>query len=493
MCPFETFAATADPRVDPAQPEQVQLRQIDASMRGPTVLFLLTGLAWLMVGTVFGLITSIKLQSPEFLGDCEWLTYGRVYAVTVDSLIYGWGCAAAFAVGLWLMARLCRTQVKHLGLLYIAAAFWNLAILWGVGSILLAGPTSVPFLDLPGHVTPLMVFSYVVIAMWGVLCFHYRQAGHVYVSQWYLLAALFWFPWVFFSAAMAIFYLPGRGVVQAVADAWYAHDLAYVWFTPVGLAAIYYFLPKVLGKPIAIYYLSLVGFWAYAAASGWGGPSSLVYGPVPVWLQTVGIVGATLLIVPIIIAALNHHLTALSDLRAVWQSPVLRFIVFGAVSFTLAGLAGVIMVLRSVSLVSRFTQFPVGQSIHLLYGFFTMTMFGAIYFILPRVLERDWPSALLIKAHFWCCAIGVSVMVLALYYFGWQQGLGLVNPDVAFLDVVKATSTMNLLRTGAGLLLALGQLAFCLNVLGMVLGYSLEIVWPELQRRFALPAGGVAR
>ena len=36
-----------------------------------------------------------------------------------------------------------------------------------------------------------------------------------------------------------------------------------------------------------------------------------------------------------------------------------------------------------------------------------MVMFGAIYFMLPRILQREWPSASLISVHFWGTAIGI--------------------------------------------------------------------------------------
>ena len=45
------------------------------------------------------------------------------------------------------------------------------------------------------------------------------------------------------------------------------HNALGLWFTPIGLAAGYYFIPKVIGRPIYSYYLSLFGFWALAPVS----------------------------------------------------------------------------------------------------------------------------------------------------------------------------------------------------------------------------------
>jgi cytochrome c oxidase cbb3-type subunit 1 len=103
-----------------------------------------------------------------------------------------------------------------------------------------------------------------------------------------------------------------------------------------------------------------------------------------------------------------------------------------------------------------------------LYGFFAMTMFGAIYFMLPRVLDRDWPSTLLIRVHFWCGAIGVILMVGALYLGGWREGLELDNPTVPFLTIVLHDVGMNFARLIAGAIILVGELAFCLNFAGIL-------------------------
>ncbi len=493
MCCCESLIKEIDPRTDSTQSEPVQLGQVDASLRVPVGLFFGSAVGWLVLGLIFALISAIKMVNPEFLGGCEFLTYGRVFPAAMDILLYGWGCQVAFGVSLWLMARLCRTQVKHLGVLYVAWLFWNLAILWGVGGIFLEGSTSVPMLDMPPQVAPLLGFSYVLIAMWGVLSFHQRQAGSVYVSQWFLLAALLLFPWIGFTAEMMIFFLPARGVVQSIVDAWYVNSLLWLFFAPVALAVIYYLLPKILGKPIFVYYLSLFGFWTLVMVAGWAGPHYLVYGPVPVWLQTVGIVGNVMLIVPVIIFAMNLLVPALKHPREVWSSPVLRFALFGAGAAVLAGFIGAWASLRSESIVTNLTQFTLGHGLNLFFAFFSMAMFAAMYYILPRLLGREWPSAILIKAHFWASALGITVLVLALYFFGWQQGADFNNPDVEVMAAVKGVGMLNDVRVAAAALIVVGQLVFFANFGWMAALAAWECIWSWVQRSGLLPAGGVAR
>ncbi len=315
----------------------------------------------------------------------------------------------------------------------------------------------------------------------------------MYVSQWLLLAALLLFPWIGFTAEMAIFFLPARGVVQSIVNAWYVNSLLWLFFAPVALAVIYYLIPKILGKPIFVYYLSLFGFWTLVMVAGWAGPHYLVYGPVPVWLQTVGIVGNVMLIVPVIIFAMNLLVPALKNAREVWASPVLRFAVFGAGAVVVAGVIGAWASLRGVSIVTNLTQFTLGHGLNLFFAFFSMAMFAAMYYILPRLLGREWPSAILIKAHFWASALGITVLVLALYFFGWQQGSDYNNPEVEVMAVVNGVGLLNDVRVAAAALLVIGQLVFLANFGWMAAVAVWEFGWSCLVRSGLLPAGGVAR
>src|SRR5258708_1583908 len=111
---------------------RLEVSAIDLSLRLPVVFFLTSGVLWLLLGTLFSLITAVQLQSPNFLSNCEYVTFGRLHPAEVNSFIYGWGFNVAFAVAFWLIARLSRTLLPHAGLLVIAGMFWNLGVTLGV-------------------------------------------------------------------------------------------------------------------------------------------------------------------------------------------------------------------------------------------------------------------------------------------------------------------------------------------------------------------------
>mgnify|MGYP006268245885 FL=1 len=455
--------------------EHVLLSVIDRSMRTPALFFILSAVAWLMIGTVFALIAAFKAHSPHFMAESAVWTFGRVRSAHLNAMIYGWSNNVIFAVGLWMMARLCKAEVRHGGMLIIAGIFWNLAVTVGIFGILAGDLTSVEWQEMPLYATPLMAVSYAMIAIWGILAFRYRKGDHVYVSQWYILGALFWFPWLFFIAQVMILFAPAQGTVQSITNWWFAHNVLGLWLTPMGLAAAYYLIPKVLGRPIHSYYLSILGFWSLALFYNWAGVHHLIGGPIPVWLQTAGIVGSVMMVIPVVVTAINHHFTVVGHVMDVWRSPTLRFVVFGAISYTAVSLIGSLMALRDVNVVTHFTHFTVGHAHHGVYAFFTMVMYGAVYFIMPRMLYREWPSAAMIRVHFWCTALGIGMMVVALSVGGWIQGLQMnaMNenglPAYSFLEVMENTVPWLVARSMSGMLLTIGHIAFGINVLTMIL------------------------
>lgn len=449
--------------------ERALLSEIDRSTRAPAFYFLVSALLWLLIGTAFALIASMKLHNPTFLSSWEWLTFGNVRTAHLTAVIYGWSTNAAFAVSFWIMARLSRTRLRHSGILAIAAAFWNLGVTIGIAGILAGDSTGVEWLEIPSYATPLLFVAYALVGVWGIITFRYRQTGHVYVSQWYILAAFFWFPWLYSIAQIMLIAEPARGTVQSLVNWWFAHNVLGLWFTPLGLGAIYYFLPKVLGKPIHSYYLSVLGFWSLALFYNWAGVHHLIGGPVPAWVISAGVVASLMMVIPVIVTAINHHATMVGSFAQLKYSPTLRFIVFGAVSYTLTSLIGSAMAIRSFNVVTHFTHFTVAHAHQGMYAFFTMVMFGSIYYMMPRLVNREWPSSKLITIHFWCTAVGITIYVVGLSYGGLLQGLDLnavkQNGDVvySFMEVVQRTVPYLLSRSLAGILITVGHLAFAVS------------------------------
>ncbi len=437
--------------------------EIDASAKWPVLAFFGSALLWLLAGGVLQLIASIQLHTPAFLSNCAWFAHGRLAPAAQNALVYGWGMNAAFAFGLWLMARLSAITLRHGGWLFVAAKFWNLAVTLGVLGILAGYSTSFELLEMPRFVTLLLLAAYALIGVWAVTTFSIRNTENVFASQWYLFGAAFWFPWLYAIAQVMLFKAPVRGVLQPVVNAWYVHGLYGLWFIPVALAAAYYFLPKILGKPIANYYLAPLGFWWLACATAFAGGSRLIGSPVPVWIPTLGVVANFLLVVPVVIIVLNLFGTLSGSYRALSGSVTLRFILLSMAGFVLASVFNLALSLRGLAEIVQFTLVTELRDWLIFYACFSTAMFGAAYFMLPRLTEREWRSSAMVKTHLGATVIGVVLLTAGLALGGWQQGRLLNNPEMTWGGLTQALTPWLIARTvGLGLLFV-GHVAFLLN------------------------------
>jgi cytochrome c oxidase cbb3-type subunit 1 len=255
-----------------------------------------------------------------------------------------------------------------------------------------------------------------------------------------------------------------------------------LFYTPLALASVYYFLPKVLGRPVQSYNLSLLGFWGLAFFYGQVGGHHLIGGPVPAWLVTLSIVQSMMMIVPVAAFTVNQYQTLKGRLGALRWSPTLRFIGFGGLMYTASSVQGSFESLRSVNAVTHFTHFTVAHAHLGLYGFVTMVFFGAIYFVVPRITGREWPSARLISAHFWLAAGGISLYFISLTIGGWVQGLAMLDAARPFMDSVALTVPYLKARSVGGALMVAGHLVFVSHFGWLLLGRASLASQPTLLR-----------
>lgn len=449
-------------------------RKIDRSARLPVLAFVLSGVFWLLAGSALALLASIKLHTPEFLADWEWLTFGRVRPAHLNTMVYGWSSMAGIGVLLWLQARLSRVQLSLPRALTVAAVLWNLVILAGTIAILAGQSTSVEWLEFPLWTAVLLTGLFVVVMAASIMTFRRRQVEHVYVSQWYLFGAIFWFPILYIAANLVIHGGQVEGIALGTANWWFAHNVLGIWFTPIGLASAYYFIPKVIGRPIHSYYLSILGFWTLAIFYNWAGTHHLIGGPLPIWIQTVGIVASMMMFIPVITVAINHHMTMVGHFHKLRFSPTLRFIVFGAMSYTAVSVQGSLTALRTVNETTHFTHYTIAHAHLGMYAFVAMILFGSLYYIMPRLTGQEWASARAIKIHFWTTAIGMVIYFVGLSFGGVLQGLMMNDPDVPFLDIVARTIPYLWSRSFAAVLMTIGHFTFAWLVVRMLIDWYRE-------------------
>jgi cytochrome c oxidase cbb3-type subunit I len=429
----------------------------DQSSALPAFVFLSCAIVWLIVLSAAGLISSIKLHEPDWLTQYAWMTFGRMRTLHLNAMAYGWAPMAALGTGLWLLPRLLKTPLIGGRFAILGCMLWNAGLIAGLGAIAIGINDGLEWLEMPWQSDMLIVAGGALIGLPLVYTLQNRKVEHLYVSVWYMGAALFWFPVLFFIGNIPGFHF---GVQQATMNWWFGHNVLGLFYTPMALAIIYYFLPKVIGRPVQSYNLSLIGFWTLAFFYGQVGGHHLIGGPVPGWLVTLSIVQSMMMLVPVVAFSVNQHLTMRGRWDALRYSPTLRFMVLGGMMYTLSSVQGSMEALRAVNTVTHFTHFTVAHAHLGLYAFVTLVLFGAIYFMMPRIMSWEWPYPKLIALHFWLVVTGFAIYFVSLTIGGTLQGLYMLDAARPFMDSVTVTLPYLKARSVGGSLMVLGHLVF---------------------------------
>ena len=440
--------------------------EADNSSAFVTFVFLSCAVVWLIVASLAGLTSSIKLHEPDWLSQYAWLSFGRIRTIHLNAVAYGWAPMAALGVANWMLPRLLKTPLVGGRWAILGAMIWNAGLIAGLGCIAVGLSDGMEWLEIPWQVDILLVVGGAMVGLPLVYTLQNRKVHHLYVSIWYMGAALFWFPILFLVGNLPAVHF---GVQQAAMNWWFGHNVLGLFYTPMALASVYYFLPKIIGRPVQSYNLSLLGFWTLAFFYGQVGGHHLIGGPVPGWLITLSVVQSVMMLVPVISFSVNQHMTMRGYFSKLIYSPTLRFIVLGGMMYTLSSIQGSVEALHSVNTVTHFTHFTVAHAHLGLYGFFTMVMFGAVYFVMPRVMAWEWPYPKLIAAHFWLVVLGFSIYFVGLTIGGWLQGLAMLDAARPFMDSVTVTVPYLQSRSIGGAVMTLGHLLFAVHFFAMAL------------------------
>jgi cytochrome c oxidase cbb3-type subunit I len=450
----------APTNVSPEPAERVaaaEITAVDLQLRGPLLFLLGSGLVWLVISGFFTLIASIQLHSPGFLANSELLTHGRAQALRETAFIYGWAANAGLAVALWLLARLGGAPLRATNWVLIGGVFWNLGVTVGLVGIATGDMTSFPFLQMPHYVQPLLLASYAAIGISGVLAWSGRRKERMFASHWYIVAALFLFPWFFATAQVMLLWAPVRGTLQAVAAGWFAQSVWTLWLAPLGLAAAYYITPKVTGRILPSYEFAPLGFWTLIVVGAWTGGRHLIGGPVPAWIPTLGTTA--------VVMVLFHHLIVLLNLRIAFRAGgnALRFIQFGFAAYILSGVLEAVVSFRGVAVATQFTLVQAAFVELAFYGGVSMMLFGAIYYMVPRLTGSPWSSAALTVGHRMMVMFGIALAVVTLAVAGIIQGSRLLDPAVPIPEIVQQLRVPLLIATGAQLVILSANILLLVN------------------------------
>lgn len=441
---------------------RIELAEPDRQIRLPILVFFGSALFWLVVASGLWLLAAAQSYAPNAwwaIPGVPWLAFGRIFPAFLNAFVYGWASLAGIGIAIWILTRFGSAPVHGGSLAVWAGILWNVGLVAGIIGILGGGGTGRELLEISPAAAFSILLALVIIAVWAMMIFWSRQATLSFVSQWYLLGAFLWFPWSYLTANGLLNVLMVPGPAQPALHWWFVNNVIGLWLTPVALAAGYYFIARIVNRPIHSYKLALLGFWGLAILGGWTGMVNVIGGPLPAWMVTVSIVATVLMVIPVLAVAANFHLTIRRDFEVLSSNLALRFIVVGAMIYTFAGIWGALNSLRDVSRITQFTLASLARMPLSLYGFFSMVAFGAFYYIVPRLLQRNWLSLGLVKTHFWLSVVGLALLCFGLTVGGIIQGFGLLDPKIPFVAIGDLLKPFLFVQVVAVALLAVANLA----------------------------------
>ncbi len=442
--------------------EKKSLREalhIDADLRKLITAFIGMSAFWLLFGTSVGEYLGIKFVAPD-VDHLAWLSFGRLRPVHTNTVFWGWASMAMLGLAYFVIPRTSNTKLYSIKLGWWA--FWLINAAVVIGDICLMAGVNNGGGEYREYVWPVMGLFGLGL---GLTLYNFyktvatRKAPEIYISNWYILAALAWT-----LVMVTIGYLPWyqTGLGETVIQGYYMHNAVGMWFMTFTLGLIYYYLPASLNKPIYSYSLGVLAFWTQMLFYTWIGSHHFIFSPIPWWLQTIAIVFSVGMFIPVIAGTTNFLLTMKGSWKAISESYVLPFILVGVIYYFLGSSQGSFEAFRFTNYAWHFTDYTVAHSHMTMYGIICFMLWGSIYYLMPRITGRE-PRQSLIGMHFWLAFVGLLIYEFALMIGGTMRGIMWME-DVPFIQSVVEMAPYWLWRAVGGSLMLFSHIVFAYNM-----------------------------
>ncbi len=449
-------------------------------------LFVIATAFWGVAAFAVGVIIALQLAFPVMNLGLEWTSFGRLRPVHTSAAIFAFGGNALFATSLYVVQRTCRATLfggpdVARFLFWGYQAFIVMAALGYVFGITQSKEYAEPewFVDL------WLTIVWVVYLVVYVGTIMRRREPHIYVANWFYLAFIVTIamlhvvnnlavPVSFFGAKSYILY---AGVQDALTQWWYGHNAVGFFLTAGFLGMMYYLIPKQAERPVYSYRLSIVHFWSLIFLYIWAGPHHLHYTSLPDWAQTLGMTFSIMLWMPSWGGMINGIMTLSGAWHKLRTDPVLRMLVTSVAFYGMATFEGPLMSVKEVNALSHYTDWTIGHVHSGALGWVAFISFGALYFLVPRLWNRERLYSLrLVSLHFWVSTIGIVLYITAMWVSGILQGLMWRSYDslgflqYSFVETVEAMHPFYVIRAGGGILFLLGSFVMIYNLVRTVRG-----------------------
>jgi len=449
-------------------------------------------MAWAILGMVAGVYASAELLWPGLDMGQPWLSFGRIRTFHTNVVIFGFGVSALMGTAYYSVQRTCHVPLFAPRLAWFTCIAWQIIMITGGISLLagLNGGKEYAELEWPFDLAITVVWVGFAIVFFGTIAT--RKIKPIYISNWFYGAMIIVVAMLHIVNNLAIpvtftkSYSLFAGAQDAIVQWWYGHNAVGFLLTGGFLGMLYYFLPKQAEQPIWSYRLSIIAFWAFTYTYIWAGPHHLHYSAIPEWVQSVGMVMSLILLAPSWATMVNGIMTVSGAAPKLRTDPALKFIVLALAFYGLATFEGPMMAIKSVNVVSHFTDWTIGHVHSGALGWNAMITFGTFYFLVPRLVGTELYSIRLANIHFWLALAGTMLYVLAMWGAGVTQGVLWLTLDefgelrYSFTDIMASMPPYYALRLVAGLAFLAGAILMAVNLYLTIAGRKTVLMSPPV-------------
>ena len=436
---------------------------------------------WGVVGFLVGVVIALQLAFPSLNipGVEGILNFGRLRPLHTSAVIFAFGGNALIMTAFYVVQRTSAVRLWGGGLAWFVFWGWQVMILLAATSYVLGGTQSKEYAETVWYIDWWIVVVWVAFlaVLFGTILM--RREPHIYVANWFYLSFIITIAMlhvvnnlaipvsIFSSKSVSLF----SGVQDAMTQWWYGHNAVGFFLTAGFLGMMYYFVPKQAERPVFSYKLSIIHFWALIFLYIWAGPHHLHYTALPEWAATLGMTFSIMLWMPSWGGMINGLMTLSGAWDKLRTDPVIRMMVISIGFYGMSTFEGPMMSIKAVNSLSHYTDWTIGHVHSGALGWNGMITFGALYFLTPRLWNREGLYSLkLVSWHFWLATIGIVLYASSMWVTGIMEGLMWREVDAngflvnAFADTVAAKFPMYVVRGLGGTLFLAGALIMVYNL-----------------------------
>lgn len=458
----------------------------ELSLAGPLSLYndditrvgVILTMVWGVVGFLVGVYIALQLAFPVLNLNWEYTSFGRLRPLHTSAVIFAFGGTALMTTSFHVVQRTCRARLAFGNLGWFVFWGYQLFIVLAATGYVLGISQGREYAEPEWYVDLWLTLVWVAYFAVFVGTIIQRREPHIYVANWFYLAFIITIAMLHIVNNLAVpagfsgkSYSLFSGVQDALTQWWYGHNAVGFFLTAGFLAMMYYFVPKQANRPIYSYRLSIVHFWSLIFLYIWAGPHHLHYTALPDWAQTLGMVFSVMLWMPSWGGMINGLMTLSGAWDKIRTDPIIRMMVLALAFYGMSTFEGPLMSIKKVNALSHYTDWTIGHVHSGALGWVGMITFAALYYLTPRLWQRERLYSLrMVNWHFWLATAGIVVYAASMWVAGIMQGLMWREYNAegylvySFAEVVEAMHPYYLVRAFGGFLFLSGAVVMAYNM-----------------------------